>query len=236
MAVQNSALYCLYYKPTNMLEAKAKTDCQQRIFNVGAFLASPLAILGVALDTIAGTIIGIAATIFCKYSLRKKAENLLDHSHSSCMPFYAVLNILHTQPEIKIKNSKSKFMDAQELNGPLTEAISGKIKTYAKENADRTDSNFRRHVVSRLSFLLFAVASVVTRVFDTVIGAVAFVLAVVRCAKEPYFNHYALRGLKVTGVISDVVYAVLKFINPLEKTKDELSPTTAARVAAASRP
>ena len=71
-----------------------------------------------------------------------------------------------------------------------------------------------RHIVSRLSHGLFAVASVITRLWDFAVGLLAASLAFATLGKIETINHLAYRGLKVGGLCSDVFEHTIKAINP----------------------
>ena len=220
-----SAFNYLFSKPANIFFEQDKTNSPKYGRTFVVLLASPFAVLGAVLDTVAGAIMGIVSTVFYEHSQRKKAAKLLSHSSLVPLPLTILLCMLTPTATATIKNSKNEEM-SESLNGPFTVAISERIRKFAEDNAAKDQPTFKeyilkRHIVSRLSFALFAVSSVVTRVFDCVIGVVAFVLAVVTRARVPYFNHYAVRGLKLTGVIGDLVYAILKFVDPTEKFDED---------------
>lgn len=77
-----------------------------------------------------------------------------------------------------------------------------------------------RHVASRLTFGLLAISCVVTRVAELALACLALPFSILLLGKAKGLNQITFRGLQVTGILNDLLFCVLKIINPGAKGND----------------
>jgi hypothetical protein len=77
-----------------------------------------------------------------------------------------------------------------------------------------SESIFHRQISSRLTYVLLALAVVITRAVEVIFGMVAAFFSLIFLGKVASLNRYAYRGLQATGMIGDVSYCVFKMIYP----------------------
>lgn len=82
----------------------------------------------------------------------------------------------------------------------------------------KSENFLKRHVASRLTYILLAISCVVTRAVDGVIALPAAVLSILTVGKIQSLNNLAYRTLQATGIISDLAYCIIKIVNPLSGT------------------
>jgi hypothetical protein len=128
------------------------------------------------------------------------------------------LNFLHfINPKAALSSSTKPPMIDATGNGFIAGKVIGSVKNIA--NGCRNSHNFlKREVASRLSYVLLAVAAVVSRAIDGVIGIPAAALSILTGGTYVSLNNLAVRALQATGIISDLYYCCIKFLNPLAGT------------------
>ncbi len=72
----------------------------------------------------------------------------------------------------------------------------------------------KRHIASRLTYALLAIASLVTRAVDGIIGVIAAGVSFLTLGKIESINNLAYRALQAPGIVKDLFYCTIKFINP----------------------
>ncbi|MCC5832854.1 MAG: hypothetical protein JJU12_07425 [Chlamydiales bacterium] len=97
--------------------------------------------------------------------------------------------------------------------GICTPYPSEKLDNLA-ENYFKSKNFFKKHVASRLTYVLLAITFVITRIVDGIIGLIAAAFSLITLGKLPFLNKTAYRGLCATGIIHDLFYCTLKVINP----------------------
>jgi hypothetical protein len=85
----------------------------------------------------------------------------------------------------------------------------------------KSDNFLKRHVASRLTYALLAVSCLATRVADGAIGVAAAGLSVLTGGNFESLNNLAYRTLQAPGIINDLFYCTIKFINPWTGTSDK---------------
>lgn len=123
----------------------------------------------------------------------------------------------------------------KEFNGLFTHNVYQKIEEKAQHYSS-SKNIFVRHGASRFTYPLLAIACVITRIADLVVGIFAAALSFI-----PYFgaktwlNDSAFRGLEVLNIVNDLFYCTVKCFYPwagiTNKLKDKKpEQQTAAKV------
>ncbi len=114
-----------------------------------------------------------------------------------------------------VLNGNLKTTKSMEGDGLFTHYVQSLlIKTLAQGTFRDSNYLFLKHVASRLTFAIAAIACIVARVADAVIGALAAVLSIATFGRVEILNAAAYRGLQFTGIIHDLSYLTTKIINP----------------------
>lgn len=178
-----------------------------------ALLASPLHVLSSVLNTVILGIVGIAAAVLFNKSLCEHIGNKLtlawrDQEGSIRinleLPLHVFLNILN-------KDLMWQSVDA------INQNVAQPIKDWAERKAKDDTSSINRYLISRLAFITFGIVSVITALYDLVIGVSGFVATTCTLARYSTLNGYARIGARSMEAVSDVVYAVMKAICPRGK-------------------
>lgn len=170
-------------------------------------------VIGTALSILSGG--NKAFNNWAEYT--RAARNILPKLY---IPVVHVIN-----PDASFANPKDKVIASKvhvinpkaslDNVGVITSTIAAPFFETAKRAAD-AEAPFERYIVSRLSYALAAVASVVGRVADLALGIVGATLAII----PPYFgrnkavNYFAVRHLTVFGVVHDVCRSFRGIVNP----------------------
>lgn len=75
-------------------------------------------------------------------------------------------------------------------------------------------------VGTRILYALMAVAAVVSRIADLILGSVAALLSVISFGRIKELNQFALANLTVFGMIDDVTRGIRGFVNPYQTDLD----------------
>lgn len=100
-----------------------------------------------------------------------------------------------------------------EGNGFLSNNATNLLKDVAR-TCYRSDNFVKRHVISRLTYALLAMASLVTRTVDGIICMPIAAASILTCGTFPTLNNIAYRSLQAPNIINDLFYCIVKFINP----------------------
>ncbi len=175
---------------------------------------TPASLITCALDTIIGFGTGVVALL--KHGTDEKM-NKLAFSHFSktnlllSSPYRHLLGIINPEAEFPLRCQTRGI--AVEGNGFISDIVSRPLKTLAEDF--RSSKNFvSKHVASRLTYALLGIASIVTKLFDLVIGIPAAALSLVTLGKFGTLNNLAFRSLQVTGIVGDLFFATIKIVNP----------------------
>jgi len=219
------------YVSTEWVASKNTTFIKKNILSRLAHLGLvPLSIITCALDTIIGLGTGLGSI-----AIGGTNRELFQFAHkhleaSGAMAPISYLNILRTlNPEANISyDEKSKTNLVLEdygiikLKHPIVSASgNGFITHYAHislknlaRSCYRSDNVFHRHISSRLTFGLLAIASVITRAVDAAIGTIAGMFSLVTFGKILWVNNLAYRALQAPAIAQDLFYCTNKLINP----------------------
>ncbi len=149
-----------------------------------------------------------------KHSLHKITLAQLCNTRLTLSLFY--LNGLRVlNPHARLCNYIPK--NSLELSFDGNGLFAGRVNTLIQDLSAQcnTSKNFlKKQVISRLTYVLLAVASLVTRAVDAVIGIIAAVFSILTLGKFNTINTIAFRGLQVPGIVDDLFYCAVKIINP----------------------
>lgn len=228
---------CSSIKPTrnyieeNWVHSNQTNFFKKQILARATFLVlAPSSLIIGAVDTIVG--LGAAIGSLCTLGKHKPIfEAAISHLASSdklvALPY---LNILQTinpaatlmgdlsnEPEeIRSLAESRGFVPAMisaDGNGFITDRAIHSLKTIAK-SCYNSENFLKRHVSSRLTYVLLAISCVVTRAVDGIIGVAAAALSILSMGQFISLNNLAYRSLQTTGIISDLFYCTIKFVNP----------------------
>lgn len=205
-------------------------DCVKReVFARGAHLALvPISTVTSALDTIVGSLAGLGAIGTAglhKPTVELYRRNIDSSRKIAARPFVNFLKFIN--PAAKFSGDEnfvlSDYFDGDEDynkpkisgdgNGFITNGVS-KYMSKAAIEFSFSQNVFKRHVLSRLTYALMGIASLVTRAVDGAIGLVAAAFSIITAGKFESLNNLAYRGLQAPGIIGDLFSCAIKFINP----------------------
>lgn len=178
----------------------------------GFFALAPLSILTTFADTFIGGVSGTLSLITLGKS-RKIYFFSADHLSSSkniiATPY---LNLIRTlNPQARFDSEKGIIK--RDGNGLITNFVYKKIKKQVSD-CYKSSNIFKKHIATRGFFIALGASSVICRVVDGILGGLATPLSFLTFGKFHTINHIAVRGLKAGGMVQDVYYCAVKFINP----------------------
>lgn len=171
-----------------------------------------LGIYAPVVDTIVGLsgCIGVFLTLGTVRHLNRSAFTHLNSSgHLASLPYTLILSTINPKALNSTIGSNIK----------CTEGFAGKfiipgIQKIA-ENCSKSQNFLERHVASRLTYALALAASVITRVADIIIAALAIPLSLITLGAFGSLNNVAYRASGAPGsLIWDITICTLKIINP----------------------
>lgn len=101
----------------------------------------------------------------------------------------------------------------------LTERLNVALVDVKTGNANHP---FNYHVTNRFNAIVYALAYVVARAVDVVLGTAGLVLAAATLGTYPLFNRMAYSALAFPGLIRDIYRCAMLLINPGVQTSDDL--------------
>lgn len=213
-----------YYHNYTSLSVKYEQDVQKYLtFHKEHYLKSQIAarIAHLALvpfshftsflDSLLGLGVGIVAIATLgrhKKIYVQSMDSLQGFNTLLSLPFLNLLRTVQPHAEIYAPNTLLKT----ESNS-VTFRIRNSIRNLARDcyNAEHV---FQTQVASRLTYALYTLTCVVTRVADAIIGVLAAPCALITGGKYLWVNTYAYQGLHAPGIIKDLFYCVIKLISP----------------------
>jgi hypothetical protein len=183
---------------------------QKHILARGAhLLLVPASLITTAIDTIVGLGAGIGAIL-----------TLGQNKNAFCFAVTEVLEanrllILPYQNFLQAINPEAEFTDhIKAEDGPITNNVMDPLLLLARNCANSKDF-LTRHVASRLTYALTALACLVTRTVDGIISIPVTAASIVTLGRFRFINDLACKTLKVGALISFtfVIFPVL-IINP----------------------
>lgn len=186
----------------------------------GYLLLAPTSVITSALDIIVGLGAGIGAicTLGMHQPTLKVARYHLTSANQLAPRLYAnLLRMIRPNARVNAGDFPEGDQETKDIlkgkDGYLAAKVITPFRAFAKE-CYSSDNFLKRHVASRLTYALLAVACLVTRAVDGVIGIVAALFSLATLGQFRKLNIIAYRGLQAPGIISDLFYCVVKVINP----------------------
>lgn len=210
-------------------------DCVKReVFARGAHLALvPISTVTSALDTIVGSLAGLGAIGTAglhKPTVELYRRNIDSSRKIAARPFVSFLKFINPAAKfsgdenfVRRPSYDSDYFDGDEdynkpkISGDGNGFITNGVRKYMSKAAIEfsfSQNVFKRHVLSRLTYALMGIASLVTRAVDGAIGLVAAAFSIITAGKFESLNNLAYRGLQAPGIIDDLFSSAIKFINP----------------------
>ncbi|MGD2169511.1 MAG: hypothetical protein PVI40_04655 [Chlamydiota bacterium] len=219
----------------------------QVLTRIGFLALIPYATITSAVNMIRGVGAGFATIVTAGNhlpSLRLAMNDLNSSQRIVSKVYMNFLKVLNPQAQFTSKEPRTSpgsiyrhltvnsnaFITA-DGDGFITDHISSGLKSLARSYLS-SENVFQRQIASRLTYVLLAVSSVITRVADGVIGSVAAVLSLLTLGKVESINNLAYRGLQIPGIVKDLVYCATKIINPWTGVKEKISPLLTEKKAA----
>ncbi len=213
------------------------TNCFKKhvVARVGFLALTPWSLATSTADILIG--IGAGIAVIGTAGKQKEAWDFaMNHLNSSrkivVRPYFDLLMALNPQAKFSGSIDNMPYVQRQtatlmgqkdafitvEGDGFITHYVSEALKDVAR-NCYNSDNFLKRHVASRLTYLLLVISSVITRLMDGIIGVMAAILSFATFGKVESINNLAYRGLQATGIVQDVFYCTTKIINPWAGTK-----------------
>lgn len=211
-----------HYVDSNWVQSDETTFLKKHVLARGAhILLTPSSFITCAVDTIIGLGAGLGA--ICTLGKNKQTFKVAcSHLSSSNKLFVRpYVNFLKTiNPEAKFSGDAAKqAMISGNGDGFLSDLVIDPLKNIAR-NCYNSDNFLKRHIASRLTYALLAVSCLVTRAVDGIIGIPAAGLSILTGGKFESLNNLAYRTLQAPGIINDLFYCTIKFINPWTGTSN----------------
>jgi hypothetical protein len=213
----------------NLVNTENLNCAKRHLLARGAYLAlTPLSFVTNAIDAVVGIGAGVGAILTVGKSdkiYRVALEHLQGAQQILALSF---TNLLHTiNPQARFsrpENDPGQWVHGVCIRRPrATIGVEGNgfisnffISRLRKTGSScyRYDGFLMRHIASRLTYALLAIACLITRTVDGIIGVLAAVLSLVTVGKFESLNNLAYRALQAPGIIHDLFYCTIKFINP----------------------
>ena len=189
------------------------SDGFQRHFVARAnyLFASPLSMATGIADTVIGLAsrIGSLVTGGAFDTINKIAQNHMKSLQELLSkPYYCLLRAI---------NIHASFEIPAKCVGFAADLI--KIFKDKARSCRNTDDLITKHVISRLNYVLFGIAALVTRAVDQFISEITLVLSLLTLGVIPKVNEVAFRALMFPNLINDLTYCIVKVINPWSSLK-----------------
>lgn len=219
--LSNYVIEPLVSKYEECFEGKDHSFIKREVFQRGATLGiGCVALPALAIETLIGVILGVGVILTGGKSLSLYEKHLSFIAGSKFifkLPFECLL---------KTVNPNADFLKTTR-NG----IISSYTRDFFRELSTecRSSENILiKHVISRLTYAAMAISMTISRIVDGAIGLLTVPLSILTLGKIKSINHTALEALHFTGIIQDLLYCTMKFINPWTGTNplpdNRLSP------------
>lgn len=184
------------------------------LYRGAKFALAPVAFITCTLDTIVGLGYGLGTirTLGTHKPTWEKTIIHLRHSREILLISYAFfLTAINPRADFP----KTGTVISSDGRGLTTNLVFEPIKKVGI-NCRESDNFLKKHVASRLTYALLAISCLVTRAVDGIIGVPAAALSILTCGSVKFgsLHNVAYRGLQTTGIIDDLFYCTIKFINP----------------------
>ncbi len=193
-------------------------------------LSAPASIIWSALKIILG-LGGVVETIYAAGEQKEVVKNVYSLLSESklilAQPYVYILKA--TNPKAKFRNNILRSLVEEDMNKKVKIKrdgdgfISNGVILFFKKVAIRcynSENLLKRHVASRLTYALLAISCLVTRIFDAIIALVAVPVSLWTNGHYQSLNNMAFRSLQAPGIITDLFFCTVKFINPWALTEE----------------
>lgn len=206
---------------SNHFVTNTEADCTKKeLLSRACYLGlAPTAAIISIVDTAIGAVSGVA-TIATGSCCREVYEFTFQHLRSSrqllASPYRNLLKTFNPEAVIneKIETENSSGVKSMVVaNGFITHEVQSYLKKMAR-NYYQSDDGLEKHVASRLTYFVLAIASIITRVVDGIIGILAAIASFVILGSYEPLNNLAYRGLQTTGLIEDLFFCTIKILYP----------------------
>lgn len=214
------------YVNRNWVLGKNTSFVKKHVLARGAHsILAPCSFITNSVDTIIGLGVGIGVlfTAGTHKPTFKFAMNHLDGSRKIfAQPFFNLLKTINPEAKFtgndQILNWHTSPLIGAYGNGFTAHFVIEDLKIVAR-SCYNSKNFLKRHVASRLTYALLAISCLVTRAVDGVICIPAASLSLLMVGKCESLNNLAYRTLKAPGIIHDLFFCTIRFINPWEGTQ-----------------
>lgn len=200
-----------YYVDSNWVQSDETTFLKKHVLARGAYLLlTPASFITSALDTIIGLGAGIGA--ICTLGKHKPTyvfagRHVFMSNFSCALPYQNFLQTIN--PEAKFGDTRGFIVSS--IVKPLTNIAA---------SCQKSNNFLKRHIASRLTYALSAIACLVTRAVDGVISIPITALSILTVGKFQSINNLAYKTLKASGIVNDLFQLTMLFINPWAATSE----------------
>jgi hypothetical protein len=178
---------------------------QKHILTRGAYLLlAPASLITTAIDTIVGLGAAIGAI-----AILGRSQKIFDFACG----FACESNYLLSYPYQNFLQAINPDADFGDMNGYIVSSAISPIEDFAKE-CSKSENFLQRHVASRLTYALAALACLVTRAVDGVISIPMTAISIITLGNFALINNLAYKTLKAPGIIMDIFYFSVYVLNP----------------------
>lgn len=219
------------YVQSNWVSGVQTNFFKKHVLSRGAHLILvPCSLIANVADTILGSVVGIAA-IGTLGRHRSTLETAIKHLKGWDMlvsgPYLNILKAINPEARIEGYTENDALNHKTHPNiypkPPLITVtrngfIADRVRFLGLEKKSKeyfnSDNFLRRHVASRLTIGLLAVACLVTRAVDAIIGIPAAALSILTLGKIVSLNNLAARTLLAPAIIRDLYFCTIGMIKP----------------------
>lgn len=109
--------------------------------------------------------------------------------------------------------NKKENHPKDDTDGLLTDYVKDVLQKLAYKNT-YSSSFLKKKIVTRLTYVVLAVALSISRVVDAIIGVNSMLISLVTFGRYDTVNAIAFAALQPTGIIKDLLFCILNIINP----------------------
>ena len=226
------------YIDSNWVRSDETTFIKKHLLARGAhFFLTPASFITSAIDTAVG--LGVGIGVICTLGMHlPTAKVAFNHFSSSNKLFVRpYVNLLQTiNPKARFSgdlanqtyvvrflaqcNNYEPPVVSGDGDGFISDTVITSLKSVAR-TCYNSDNFLKRNVASRLTYALLAISCLVARVVDGIIGIPAAGLSILTGGKFESLNNLAYRTSQAPGIITDLFYCTIKFINPWTGTSSK---------------
>jgi hypothetical protein len=196
----------------NWVDPEDTTFVKKHILARGAYLIlTPASAITCALDTIVG--LGYGFECICS---RGKSIRLYTYTSqylpaANSLLSLPYLNFLRAfNPEAKV--TKDAKISCEGI-GFITNFTAMPLRNLGR-TCHSSSNVFKKHICSRIIYVLLVPTILITRVADGIISVPATFVSLVLLGKVHSMNNLSFRSLQSTGIIQDLFFCTVKFMNP----------------------